>query len=1010
MLYHAPIRRSIVALLLACSLPLLTVIASGQTPNFSSVPGTVISHSPKSSNKYIGSPSITILPNGDFVAAHDFFGPASSETSNPITQVFRSTDDGQTWTFASSMSGQFWSSLFVHNEELYILGASKNIGDLRIRKSTDGGLTWTVPTNATNGVVRAGSYGSAPNHVEIHDGKVWIAAQFQSSPVALSAPVGANLLHAASWTVSNVLPRDPNWFDGEFIRWTEAQTVASPELGVVLLPKIGELPYTALIRANSATGQVTFNDQTDFIPLPGGEKKFGARHDPVSGKFFAASNIVLPAHANDDAPSQIRNTAALLSSTDLRDWNVEGLFLYAPNSATQAFQYLDFEFDGDDLAVVSRTAYDDGVGGPNSNHNSNLMTFHKIEDFRDLAPTHVLVADTNNNRVMRYEVTQANSWAPLAKFTLGNVFGQAPLQKPMGLAQDAQGNVYIGEQQDGGRILRFDAAGNFLNVVATEGVDFAGHPEALTVGPDGKLYVSAAFGSGSSDKIYRIDLANDSTTLWINTNFAGGNLNNPRGIAFDDNGRFYVADRENNQVRVFNATSGALMSNLIGLSRPQGIAWDGANQQLVISNGTTADLSIVQTNGASANLYNTDNIGSALGIVTIDGVAYWTDFTNGRVYQSTGANQKVTNVSGLNGPGHLLAVEQPAPGLRTWTAGGSADWHDPTNWYYWGRPDSPAETAVFGSAATTASIVTLDEQFAVNGLQFRNVNSYTITGTGELELKLEAGSATVDVARGAHVVDVPVTLGSAAQLTLAENTQLSFNDELHLAGSTMIVSGSGTLKINHSLQMGGGMLIVTGESPVEFGDGLIAQLDGSLKLQLPSGQSVGVGDTLQLLAFTSLAATFNAVLLPQLAPELTWDVSMLYLTGVVSVDPHLPGDYNQDGVVDAADYVVWRETEGQMGMQLAADGNNDGRVDAHDYGMWRANFGRTGTSGSGSEAQMVIPEPASVLVLITIAGFVGRHGIGRRVVGRDRQRAAVERPKMIRTDHVWRDRFFSGIV
>ena len=45
----------------------------------SKVPGEVVAYSPASSGKYIGSPSLAILPNGDYVASHDLFGPESNE-------------------------------------------------------------------------------------------------------------------------------------------------------------------------------------------------------------------------------------------------------------------------------------------------------------------------------------------------------------------------------------------------------------------------------------------------------------------------------------------------------------------------------------------------------------------------------------------------------------------------------------------------------------------------------------------------------------------------------------------------------------------------------------------------------------------------------------------------------------------------------------------------------------------------------------------------------------------
>jgi hypothetical protein len=70
----------------------------------------------------------------------------------------------------------------------------------------------------------------------------------------------------------------------------------------------------------------------------------------------------------------------------------------------------------------------------------------------------------------------------------------------------------------------------------------------------------------------------------------------------------------------------------------------------------------------------------------------------------------------------------------------------------------------------------------------------------------------------------------------------------------------------------------------------------------------------------------------------------------------LPGDYNRNGTVDAADYSVWRDTLGQTGLGLAADGNNNQQVDADDYVFWKNNFG-TAQAGAAASSQSV-PEPA----------------------------------------------------
>jgi hypothetical protein len=58
--------------------------------------------------------------------------------------------------------------------------------------------------------------------------------------------------------------------------------------------------------------------------------------------------------------------------------------------------------------------------------------------------------------------------------------------------------------------------------------------------------------------------------------------------------------------------------------------------------------------------------------------------------------------------------------------------------------------------------------------------------------------------------------------------------------------------------------------------------------------------------------------------------------------PALLGDYNQNGTVDAADYVVWRKTEGTNVVPFSgADGSGNGLIDEADRLVWRANFGKT---------------------------------------------------------------------
>lgn len=328
---------------------------------------------------YTASPSLVVLPSGHYLISSNLFGSGSGADVSGTTFIHRSDDRGEHWQLVTTLKDMKRGSLFVLGEALYLWGYTAAPGAIVIRRSVDEGETWTEPRDAASGLLRPGSFGGTPCRPVVHGGRIWLAV---GGKRLMSAPVDADLLRADAWALSRGADTGSDPLGGRGVI-TEAQVVASPQTGVVLLPKVHGKPYTVLIRAGDRPGEVVDPRSEDWVPFPGGEKKFAATYDPVSATFYALSNPVDPADADRGWPPElVRNTAALLSSPDLRAWRIEKVFLHTPDVDHEAFQYFAFDIDGDDLVIASRTARVLDHETPPRGHDSNLITFHRIKDFR----------------------------------------------------------------------------------------------------------------------------------------------------------------------------------------------------------------------------------------------------------------------------------------------------------------------------------------------------------------------------------------------------------------------------------------------------------------------------------------------------------------------------------------------------------------------------------------------------------------------------------------------------
>ena len=388
---------------------------------------------------------------------------------------------------------------------------------------------------------------------------------------------------------------------------------------------------------------------------------------------------------------------------------------------------------------------------------------------------------------------------------------------------------------------------------------------------------------------------------------------------------------------------------------------DGTGSQVNITDtleiGKSGQGSLTVRNGgalASVNAY-LGRFGTGIGTATIDGLGATGTWNNTGLLTVGGAHQGTLNILHgglLTSHGATLASSAGSTGTATvdgigstWTSNAQLfvgfDGAATLNVIGGGHLISP--TSSVGQNPAGTGLVTIDgatSEWSINGDLFLNVN-----GTGASTLKLANGgklSATGQVDVGAHGVVMGRGTVTGAVINGGLVTPGASAGTLHVIGNyTQTAAGILAIEL-------GGTTPDTSYDQLQV-TGAVA-LNGTLQTTLINGFIPAAGNTFNILD-GAISGTFSTLSLPALGAGLVWNLSNLYTTGVLSVG--VPGDYNNNGEVDAADYVLWRN-----GGPLANEVDNPGTVNAQDYTAWRARFGNAAGSGSGAVVTSV-PEPVS---------------------------------------------------
>ena len=380
-------------------------------------------------------------------------------------------------------------------------------------------------------------------------------------------------------------------------------------------------------------------------------------------------------------------------------------------------------------------------------------------------------------------------------------------------------------------------------------------------------------------------------------------------------------------------------------NQPTGLLTVAQNFAAIV-NGAVVNQGEVQLGGLGTTLSGTGTLTNT-GLIRGDGIIFKSiaNGTTGEIRLEFGKRIKFSGSLGSNA-GRLNLLN------------GTAEFTQPlTN-------SATGQILGVGSLMVGGTGLTNNGQIALSGgtsYIFGDVNNNTGTSTKGINITGNADVTFWDDVTNTGASLFKVTTGSSA----------TFFGTYAGTGTT----GGGDLHFEADITPGASPATVTFANHVVFGADAVAkfelggtsagtqydqihvngllELDGVLQISLINGFTPAAGQSFDVLDWTTLSGTFSSFVLPS-SGGLTWDMSQLYTTGVLTVaSAGSAGDYNSNGTVDAADYVLWRK--------------NPGGFPADAYATWRSHFGQSPGSGAGAIANAAVPEPATLVLLIVAA-------------------------------------------
>lgn len=377
------------------------------------------------------SPYVTTLKSGRIITSWDLVGnrvgdriPLGYE-ENPgwigyHVMVGYSDDGGKTWQYSDERTGLF-PRVFEDGDKVYLIYRNEDT-KLAVAVSQDNGKSFSEGF-----VIDSRSWHSAPTSVITQGDNLYMTMEVgvdgSLAPILIRGKRGSDLTKKENWSFSEPLSlmqivKDAKRTDLEYtgimrnnagseVRWLEGNVFQiydenhpwyDPSMKTFYIysrQSSGRAGYAGLLKVTeNSDGSMTpsvvkaqSGKQQLFVAMPGGNDKFSLIYDEESKLYWLASNfndnsLIAQPYVTGDMqadPSLQRDRLALWFSRDAMNWEFAGMVTEG-DSRRESRAYPHICVDGKDLLVVTRCGTEDS----SSLHDNNILSFHRVENFRDL--------------------------------------------------------------------------------------------------------------------------------------------------------------------------------------------------------------------------------------------------------------------------------------------------------------------------------------------------------------------------------------------------------------------------------------------------------------------------------------------------------------------------------------------------------------------------------------------------------------------------------------------------